>query len=72
MQIRTNGVMHDNAGVLTKCIAVSSRHLDDISQPLCLALTRTVRATGENKSALHKYLHDSRFSPGGGFFPRLR
>jgi len=56
--------MHDNAGVLTKCIAVSSRHLDDISHPLCLALTRTMRATGENKSVLHKYLHDSRSSPG--------
>lgn len=36
--------MHDNACVLTKCIAVSSRHLDNISHPLCFALTRTGRA----------------------------
>lgn len=56
--------MHDNAGELTKCIAVSSRYLDNISHPLCLPLTKTERATSENKRALHKYLHNSEFSPG--------
>jgi len=59
--------MHDNAGELTKCIAVSSRHLDNISHPLCLALTKTERATSENKRALHKYLHDSQVFTGGSF-----
>lgn len=55
--------MRDNASVLTKCIAVSSRHLDKISHPLCFALTRPgdarARETGEIKRVLHEYLLDS-------------
>lgn len=54
VQIRTDGVMRDNAGVLTKCIAVSSHHLDNILHPFCFFMltSRGECAANKNESSI--------------------
>lgn len=52
VQIRTDGVMRDNAGVLTKCIAMSSRHLDNISNPFCFLMLMRRGECTTNKSKI--------------------